>query len=172
MDVPYCSSDFWAGTGRSVGTGYYFHGKHIFRDVMNSLSHHFNLFQATEFVLSGSSAGAFGVGYNCDDVADWLRGNNPAMKIMCLPDSPDFIPWWVHTEDCKSRQENYETDVEMFWGREPDTSCKIFMENHETEFSAEERTCGIMSQYLSHVTTPIFMAVSLQVKTLTDCECR
>ena len=29
--VPYCSSDTWAGTGRSEVTGYYFHGKHIFR---------------------------------------------------------------------------------------------------------------------------------------------
>ena len=130
---------------------------------MNSLSHHFNLFQATEFVLSGSSAGAFGVGYNCDDVADWLRGNNPAMKIMCLADSPNFIPWWVHSEDCWRRQENYETDVEMFWSREPDTSCKVYMENHETEFSAEERTCGIMSQYYPQITTPLFVAVSLQV---------
>ena len=31
--VPYCSSDTWAGTGRSEDTGYYFHGKHIFRSV-------------------------------------------------------------------------------------------------------------------------------------------
>ena len=32
--VPYCSSDTWAGTGRSEVTGYYFHGKHIFRSVV------------------------------------------------------------------------------------------------------------------------------------------
>ena len=67
--VPYCSSDTWAGTGRSEETGYYFHGKHIFRsdpdmtcynshltlfrDVLNSLSHHYDLFSATDFVLSG-----------------------------------------------------------------------------------------------------------------------
>ena len=78
MIVPYCSSDTWAGTGRSEVTGYYFHGKHIFRsavtihnnhdhimsilcrDVLNSLSHHYGLFSATDFVLSGSSAGGFG----------------------------------------------------------------------------------------------------------------
>ena len=29
--IPYCSSDTWAGEGRSEVTGYYFHGKHIFR---------------------------------------------------------------------------------------------------------------------------------------------
>ena len=70
--VPYCSSDTWAGTGRSEVTGYYFHGKHIFRsdshtpytnshslshcrDVLNSLSHHYDLFSATDFVLSGAA---------------------------------------------------------------------------------------------------------------------
>ena len=31
--VPYCSSDTWAGTGRSLETGYYFHGKHVFRSL-------------------------------------------------------------------------------------------------------------------------------------------
>ena len=98
--VPYCSSDTWAGTGSSEVTGYYFHGKHIFRtasrtcrqleslaqcivlilllcrDVMNSLSHHYGLFSATDFVLSGSSAGGFGVGLNCDDTT-WQTGCSP-----------------------------------------------------------------------------------------------
>ena len=50
-----------------------YHGKYIFRNVMNSLSHHYNLFEATDFVLSGSSAGGVGVGLNCDDVAEWLH---------------------------------------------------------------------------------------------------
>ena len=40
---------------------------------MNSLSHHYNLFEATDFVLSGASAGGMGVGMNCDDVAEWLH---------------------------------------------------------------------------------------------------
>lgn len=46
---------------------------------MNHLSIHFNLFEATHFVLSGDSAGGFGVGLNCDDVADWLHSHNPSM---------------------------------------------------------------------------------------------
>ena len=33
----------------------------LFRNVMNHMSHHFNLFEATHFVLSGTSAGGFGV---------------------------------------------------------------------------------------------------------------
>ena len=32
-----------------------------FRNVMNHLSHHFNLFEAMHFVLTGESAGGFGV---------------------------------------------------------------------------------------------------------------
>ena len=33
----------------------------LIRNVMNHMSHHFNLFEATHFVLSGTSAGGFGV---------------------------------------------------------------------------------------------------------------
>ena len=33
----------------------------VIRNVMNHMSHHFNLFEATHFVLSGTSAGGFGV---------------------------------------------------------------------------------------------------------------
>ena len=162
--VPYCSSDTWAGTGRSEDTGYYFHGKHIFRSdcdlsVILSLSlvtllslsfcagmsstvsaitttssqprtlscqdrpSHITVSsppQHSDFKISifsflastvvkvdcadrsvpGSSAGGFGVGLNCDDVADWLTGANPHMTVRCLADAPDFIPWWVHTQHC------------------------------------------------------------------------
>lgn len=79
----------------TTGAGYYHHGKNIFRSVMNSLSHHFNLFQASELVLTGNSAGAFGVGQNCDDVADWLAGNTNTTRVACVADAPDFIPWSV-----------------------------------------------------------------------------
>ena len=65
--VPYCSSDTWAGTGRSPHTGYYFHGKYIlrsltlpfhghtypYRDVLKSLKHHYGLSSASDFILSG-----------------------------------------------------------------------------------------------------------------------
>ena len=51
---------------------------------MNSLAHHYNLFEATEFVLSGSSAGGFGVGLNCDDVAEWLHVRNRRISSLKL----------------------------------------------------------------------------------------
>ena len=42
------------------------------RNVMNHMSHHFNLFEATHFVLSGTSAGGFGVrSDNCDDESEF-----------------------------------------------------------------------------------------------------
>ena len=43
---------------------------------MNHMSHHFNLFEATHFVLSGTSAGGFGVrSVNCDDEPEFYFVN-------------------------------------------------------------------------------------------------
>merc|ERR1712020_7057 len=93
---------------------------------MNSLSHQFNLFEASELVLSGSSAGAFGVGLNCDDVADWLHQANPDIKIRCVADSPDYIPWWVHARNCKKRKNDYQHFLNGYWSREMDESCQEY----------------------------------------------
>ena len=100
------------------------------------------------------------MGLNCDDVADWLLGANPSMTVRCLADAPDFVPWWVHTEDCHRRQENYQADLTTFWSRDPDTSCRLYMEDHGQELTTEEASCGIFSQYLPFVSTPLFIAVS------------
>ena len=164
--VPYCSSDTWAGTGYSAESGYYFHGKHIFRNVMNSLAHHFNLFEAKEFVLSGMSAGAYGVGLNCDDVSDWLHANNPDMKVRCVADSPDFIPWWVHSPDCPRRSDGYQKSVNMFWSRDMDHSCQHFVFNPAHNVTEPEEVCGILSRSLSFITTDIFILVSLRDSTI------
>ena len=43
---------------------------------MNHLSHHFNLFEATHFVLSGTSAGGFGVRLTFDDGGRLGIGDN------------------------------------------------------------------------------------------------
>ena len=162
VHVPYCTSDTWAGTGYSEQCRYFFHGKHVFHNVMNSLSHHFNLFQASEFVLSGSSAGGFGVGLNCDNVAEWLHANNPDMNVWCVADAPDFIPWWVHTENCPRRANDYQHFVNSFWSRDMDHSCQEFAYNLENNVTKPEEMCGILSQSLSFITTNIFISVSLQ----------
>jgi len=160
--VPYCSSDTWAGTGHSDGTKLYFHGKNIFRNVMNSIAHHFNLFQAKVFVLSGSSAGGFGVGLNCDDVADWLHHTNPDMIVRCVADSPDFIPWWVHSEDCPRRDEDYQQFVNTYWKRDMDHSCQDFAFDPANDIEKPEEQCGILSQSLPFVRTDMFILVSLR----------
>ena len=100
------------------------------------------------------------MGLNCDDVADWLLGANPTMTVRCLADAPDLVPWWVHTEDCPRRQKNYQRDLATFWSRNPDTSCRLYMEEHGQELTTEEASCGILSQYLPFVSTPLFIAVS------------
>ena len=110
--------------------------------------------------MPGSSAGGFGVGLNCDDVAAWLTGANPAMRVSCVLDAPDFIPWWVHSHHCPRREENYQAGLSQFWSREPDLSCRQFMEEHGGEVSSEEETCGILSQYINFISTPLFIAVS------------
>jgi len=164
VHIPYCSSDTWAGTrnGSPDTAGFAFHGKHIFRNVMNHLSHHFNLFQATHFVLSGTSAGAFGVGLNCDDVADWLHGNNPGMDVRCIADAPDFIPWWVHSPDCPRRQPGYQDFVNEFWHRDPDHSCQAFANDPTNNITDPSSLCGILSQSYRFISTPLLILVSLQ----------
>ena len=44
--------------------------------------------------------------------------------------------------------------------RDPDTSCRLYMEDHGQELTTEEASCGIFSQYLPFVSTPLFIAVS------------
>ena len=97
---------------------------------------------------------------NCDDVAAWLLASNPSMRVSCLADAPDFIPWWVHTQDCPRRQENYQRDLSTYWSREVDSSCSLYMEEHGAEYSSEEAACSILSQYISFISSPLFIAVS------------
>ena len=65
---------------------------------------------------------------------------------------------WVDS-DCR-REENYQRSVSQFWSRDPDHSCRAYMEQHGGEFSSEEASCGILSQYISFISTPLFIAVS------------
>ena len=65
---------------------------------------------------------------------------------------------WVDS-DCR-REENYQRSVSQFWARDPDHSCRAYMEQHGAELSSEEASCGILSQYISFISTPLFIAVS------------
>ena len=64
--------------------------------------------QASQVVLTGTSAGGHGVNRNCDRVADMIHAQNPAVDVRCLPDAPaDFFPWWVHRDNCDPLQVGY-----------------------------------------------------------------
>ena len=69
--VHYCSSDLWSGTNPASSStgGYNFQGKNIVDSVIQDLSDNHNLLAATKVVLTGCSAGAAGVSFNCDDLA-------------------------------------------------------------------------------------------------------
>jgi len=163
VDVPYCTSDTWAGTRNpsEETNSYAFHGKTVFRNVMNHMSHHFNLFEATHFVLSGTSAGGFGVGLNCDDVADWLHANNPDMDIKCIADAPDFIAPEVHAPECYRNHEGYQAELQDFWKRDPDHSCWKWATDPVNGVADPALHCGILTNALQHVSTPIFILVDL-----------
>jgi len=168
VKVPYCTSDTWAG-GRNPSeetNGYAFHGKTVFRNVMNHLSHHFNLFEATHFVLTGESAGGFGVGLNCDDVAEWLHSNNPNMDVKCIADSPDFIAPEVHGVDCPKREPGYQATLQDFWQREDDHSCWQWATNPENQIEDPADYCGILTTAIQHVHTPLFVLVPLLDSTI------
>ena len=69
--VHYCSSDLWSGTNAASSStgGYNFQGKNIVDSIIQDLSDNHNLLTATKVVLTGCSAGAAGVSFNCDDLA-------------------------------------------------------------------------------------------------------
>lgn len=130
--VHYCSSDTWSGTraaDEETG-GYNFYGRHIFEAVINSLAENFNLLSATSIVLTGGSAGAQGVTWNCDYFAEWVWAQNPDIDVRCMPNAPEYYPPEVYTEGCYSREEQYQNNLGKFWGRLEDQSCLQFAEEN------------------------------------------
>ena len=66
------------------------------RNVMNHMSHHFNLFEATHFVLSGTSAGGFGVrSDNCDDEPEYYICIAITITVVLIATITITIPGWT-----------------------------------------------------------------------------
>ena len=97
--VPYCTSDVYTGRRDAVeeSGGYTFHGKYVLEavieDLLTQVRHslkklirfHCQVVGESllgQFVLMGMSAGAFGVGNNCDRVAERLRGRQPSVSTI------------------------------------------------------------------------------------------
>lgn len=91
--LPYCSQDLWAGqrTATSNATyGFYFSGHHVLSAVVDALvtGHHLNT--ASEIVLTGMSAGGFGVYLN----VDWLAARFPSARVVGAPIAGfEFYAW-------------------------------------------------------------------------------
>lgn len=80
---PYCSQDLWTGQQLSKSKetfNLYFSGHHILKAILDELDHH-GLKNATTIILSGESAGGFGVYSN----VDWLQERYSNAKVVGAP---------------------------------------------------------------------------------------
>ena len=94
--LPYCSQDLWSGRRTSASPetyGYYFSGHLIFQAVLESLEATHDLRGASEIILTGTSAGGFGVYTNLDYVAQ----RYPSAKVVGAPIAGfEFYAWPYH----------------------------------------------------------------------------
>lgn len=89
VEIPYCSSDFFAGNASSAESGlpWHFRGAHIVRAVLADLIARHGLGAAKQVVFSGTSAGGIGTLVNADAVAAAL----PWADVRSLADSGWFV---------------------------------------------------------------------------------
>lgn len=101
--IPYCSSDLWLGDEvegsesccgcfdyqpSSTALQFTFRGKIIFQSIFRQLMEDYNMSDASEILLSGSSAGGIGALNH----AQWVRNQMPPeTKLLILLDSSWFI---------------------------------------------------------------------------------
>lgn len=81
--MPYCSQDLWTGQRLSKNSdtfNLYFSGHYIVDAILNALDQH-GLKKATTIILSGESAGGFGV-YS---IVDWLQQRYSQAKVVGGP---------------------------------------------------------------------------------------
>merc|ERR1711892_501105 len=160
--IHYCSSDDFAGpNNRSTAAGtLLFHGKHILTATLKDLVARLGIERAGSVVLAGSCSGGRAVGYNCDFVSSAMRGVNPAVDVRCLADGPDFVPWWVRTdEQCDDKDLRKVETEKNLWGLVGDSSC---VEDNKAALSSASlaHRCGVMSRYWQDIATPLFIVAS------------
>ena len=122
--APYCSSDLWSGTANaSTATeGRVFHGKYIFKAIINDLLANTWLKEASDLVLVGTSAGSAGVDRNCDWMSDQVKSVNPDVNVKCIMDSGSFLPINTYFKYCSSNDGDQDDPTDV-WQPELDESC-------------------------------------------------
>jgi len=100
--VPYCGGDFHSGTRMQPVVGLYYAGHNTVAAVIQKLKAAYGLTQATEFILSGGSAGGMGVFINIDYVAAQFTAST---KVGALPNAGWFInyPQYDPVHDPRNR---------------------------------------------------------------------
>ena len=95
--LPYCSQDLWTGQranatspAGSAAPGWYFAGHEILGAVLDALEAAHGLSAASEIIMSGESAGGFGVYHN----VDWLAQRYPRARVVGAPIAGfEFYAW-------------------------------------------------------------------------------
>merc|ERR1712128_184890 len=85
---------------------------------------------------------------------------NPAVDVRCLADGPDFVPWWVRTDEQCGNKDLRKVETEKnLWGLVCDSSC---VEDNKAALSSASlaHRCGVMSRYWQDIATPLFIVAS------------
>jgi len=105
VEILYCSSDLWSGDkdgspfnlqSPTASTSWYYHGRAIVDHVFEDLWRNYNLKNANEVLLSGTSAGGDGVFVLQQDAFTRLAAARPSLRFLAAPDAafepqyPDF----------------------------------------------------------------------------------
>jgi len=149
--VPYCSSDLYVGTRDPSDEirGYNFHGKYIVKAVAEDVVSRANNLE--QVVFYGTSAGAFGVAFNCDAVAEILKQKFPNVDVRCVADGGDFFPVdsSMNSDTCELGGD----DKATFWAGQPDSSCMTD--------AGSQQDCYPFATAYNHITTPMMVVQAL-----------
>lgn len=149
----YCSSDSWAGDAiqQVEGNDVLFYGSHItkamFEDLGNSEIHDQNLADATQVLITGTSAGGGGASHNMDRIAQWL----PHADVRGVIDSS----WEVEYPSLIATEEELEqltSESVAYRNLQLDESCV-------SELGDDWEHCSMISNIYPHWSVPVFIYI-------------
>jgi hypothetical protein len=149
IEVRYCSSDIWSGdSSRVIANEPYvwqFKGLKILDAVMNTLKNNHGLNEATNVILSGSSAGGFGILAQ----GDYLKNSFLSSKDVVLLSDSSWVQNFNNLNGHNFFGLLFERNIIYLNGR-PDDSCslRLGLDNHK---------CFIGTEAYADLSTPTFI---------------
>jgi len=153
--LPYCSQDLWNGQRVSRDTetfNLYFSGHKIFKAILDDLDKRYALDQATTIILTGESAGGFGVYSNLD----WLQQRYNHAKVVGAPIAgyefyayPYMGPGHTGSTLADFRPEAWPQHINL-WNSSLNTGC---LSAHKLDPWA----CELPAYSYEYVQTPLFI---------------